>query len=361
MGKLVYVNPAVARFVGLSINSIIKKRVHDLDIDKRFVEYVEQTLSNIKEEQQTVISEVKVSTGVDERIMEIKSIPELNDDRELESVLFVSHDMTDFKKIEADIKDKNKKISDSINYAQRIQSSLLPDTQYIQNYFSRSFIFYRPKDVVSGDFPWFLKKDDILYVAAVDCTGHGVPGALLSFIGYFLLNNIVSADPNLSAAEIIEQLHQEVRKALKQDQEGSKGRDGMDIAFCKIEPEKQILDFCGAHRPLFLLREGELLEYQGSRKGIGGAPLPRRKEKEFENHSIEYISGDKIFIFSDGLPDQIGGPERKKFQPRRMREALTMDSGYTMAHFARYFPKTFYEWMGNEKQVDDVLLIGIEL
>lgn len=361
MGKLVYINPAVANFVGVPASEIIKKRVNDLEIDERFVDYLENTLNDIKVEQETIISEVKVSADGEERIMEIKSIPELNDDAELESVLFVAHDMTDFKKIEADIKDKNKKISDSINYAQRIQSSLLPDTHYIQNYFPRSFIFYRPKDVVSGDFPWFLKKDGILYVAAVDCTGHGVPGALLSFIGYFLLNNIVSADPNLSAAQIMEQLHQEVRKALKQDQEGSRGRDGMDVAFCKIDPENQILDYCGAHRPLFLLRDGELLEYQGTRKGIGGAPLPRKKEKEFENHVIDYQEGDKIFIFSDGLPDQLGGPNRKKLQPRRVREALTMDPNYTMAHFARYFPKTFYEWMGNEKQVDDVLLIGIEL
>ncbi len=361
MSKLVYVNPAVANFVGIPANNIIKKRVDDLDIDTRFVEYVNETLSRIKEEQETLISEVKVSVSGEERIMEIKGIPELNDEGDLESVLFVSHDMTEFKKIEADIKDKNKKISDSINYAQRIQSSLLPDTDYIQNFFPRSFIFYRPKDVVSGDFPWFLQKDGYLYVAAVDCTGHGVPGALLSFIGYFLLNNIVSADPELSAAEIMEQLHQEVRKALKQDQEGSKGRDGMDIAFCKIDRENRHLDFCGAHRPLFLVREGELLEFQGSRKGIGGAPLPKRKEKEFENHTINYHDGDKIFIFSDGLPDQLGGPDRKKFQPRRMREALTMDPNYTMAHYARFFPKTFYEWMGDEKQVDDVLLIGIEL
>ncbi|MDK2841976.1 MAG: hypothetical protein PWQ17_1481, partial [Anaerophaga sp.] len=189
----------------------------------------------------------------------------------------------------------------------------------------------------------------------------GVPGALLSFIGYFLLNNIVSADPTLSSDRIMEQLHQEVRKTLKQDQEGSSGRDGMDIAFCKIEPEKHLLDYCGAHRPLFLLRDGELLEYQGTRKGVGGAPLPRRKEKEFENHLIEYKEGDKIFIFSDGLPDQPGGPDRKKFQLKGVREALTKDPNYTMAHFARFFPKIFYEWMGNEKQVDDVLLIGIEL
>jgi PAS domain S-box-containing protein len=361
MGKLVYVNPAVAEFVEIPAAEIVKKRVSELEIDTRFVEYVEEALDTIKNEQKTLISEVKVEIGGHERIMEIKGIPELNDDADLESVLFVSHDMTEFKKIEADIKDKNKKISDSINYAQRIQSSLLPDTNYLQNYFPRSFIFYRPKDVVSGDFPWFLEKDGILYVAAVDCTGHGVPGALLSFIGYFLLNNIVSADPHLSAAEIMEQLHQEVRKALKQDQEGSNGRDGMDIAFCKVEKDKNILDYCGAHRPLFLVREGELLEYQGTRKGIGGAPLPRKKEKEFENHVIEYQEGDKVFIFSDGLPDQLGGPDRKKFQPRRMREALTLDPNYTMAHYARYFPKVFYEWMGTEKQVDDVLLIGIEL
>jgi serine phosphatase RsbU (regulator of sigma subunit) len=223
-------------------------------------------------------------------------------------------------------------------------------------------MFYRPKDVVSGDFPWFKEKDGIYYVAAVDCTGHGVPGALISLIGHFLLNNIVNiSDNHFSSAEILNRLHLEVRKSLRQDQEGATGRDGMDLALCKIDTEKQIIEYAGAHRPLYYLHENELTEYSGSRKAIGGIPLAKKIEKDFENNIIEYKKGDKFFIFSDGMPDQLGGNERKKYQSKRIREILTEHSGESMAFFAKMFSKDFYDWMGHEKQVDDVLLIGIEL
>ena len=362
-GKLIYVNPAVSTFIDVPASELIKKRISELKIDPRFIEFVKESLITIRDENKQIISEITISSTEGERVMEIKGIPEFNDENELESVLFVAHDITQIKIIEQEIKEKNKKISDSINYAQRIQSSILPDTNLLQQFFPRSFIFYRPKDVVSGDFPWFFKKDDVYYIAAVDCTGHGVPGALLSFIGYFLLNNIVNTDKNYTAAEILDKLHFGVRKNLKQDQEGANGRDGMDLALCKITPDKNELQFAGAHRPLYLVRDGELLEFKGTRKGIGGTPLPRRVEKDFENNIIRYKKGDKIFIFSDGLPDQTGGTgeRKKKYQARRIREALVEDPSHTMAYYSRFFPKDFFDWMGNEKQVDDVLLIGIEL
>ncbi len=360
-GKIVYANPAVAKFIGLSTNEITKKRISELYIDERFIEFVNEVLMRVKKENGQINEEIELSSNDITQIMQIKAIPELNEDKILESVLFVAHDMTEIKKIEQEIKEKNKKISDSINYAQRIQTSILPDTNFIQRHFPRSFIFYRPKDVVSGDFPWFVKKDETFYVAAVDCTGHGVPGALLSFIGYFLLNNIVNIDNGFNAANILELLHQGVRTTLKQNEEGNNGRDGMDLALCKIDKEKKTIQFAGAHNPLYLLRKGELIEYKGSRKGIGGKPLLKKKEKDFENHEIPYEDGDKIFIFSDGLPDQLGGERRRKYQTKRIKEALTESPDYTMAHFSRHFSSSFYEWMGEEKQVDDVLLIGIEL
>ncbi len=360
-GKLVYSNPAVGNFIGLATSEITKKRITDLNIDERFIDFVNNVLIQIKQKQEQIIDEIKITSPNGEKIMQIKSIPEFNDDRVLESVLFVAHDMTELKRIEQEIKEKNKKISDSINYAQRIQTSILPDTEFIQRHFPRSFIFYRPKDVVSGDFPWFVKKDNIFYVAAVDCTGHGVPGALLSFIGYFLLNNIVNIDDNFNAAKILDLLHEGVRSTLKQNEEGNNGRDGMDLALCKIDKENKTIQFAGAHNPLYLLRKGELIEYKGSRKGIGGKPLRKKIEKDFENNEIEYQDGDKIFIFSDGLPDQLGGEKRRKYQSKRIREALTEKEDLTMAHFARHFSEDFYRWMGDEKQVDDVLLIGIEL
>jgi len=360
-GKLVYVNPSVADFVGIQAADLVKKRVTELNIDERFKNYMLDSLKQIRAEEKQIISEVEIEAAETTLIMEIKAIPELNEDKDLESVLFVAHDMTEFKKIEQEIKEKNKKISDSINYAQRIQTAILPDTNILQEFFPRSFIFYRPKDVVSGDFPWMFKKDNFFYIAAVDCTGHGVPGALLSFIGYFLMNNIVNASHSLTAAELLDNLHLEVRKTLRQDQEGSNGRDGMDLALVKIDLESNEMQFAGAHNPLYYITEGELNVYKGSRKGIGGKPLARKVEKDFENNSIQYKKGDQFFIFSDGLPDQVGGPKGRKYQSKRIREALEIEPNQTMAHFERHFTSDFYDWMGDCKQVDDVLLIGIEL
>ena len=360
-GKLVYVNPKVADFVGIRAIGLIKKRVSELAVDERFKSYMLESLKQIRSEEKQIISEIEIEAGETTLIMEIKAIPEFNEDKDLESVLFVAHDMTEFKKIEQEIKEKNKKISDSINYAQRIQTAILPDTNVLQEYFPRSFIFYRPKDVVSGDFPWMFKKDNHFYIAAVDCTGHGVPGALLSFIGYFLMNNIVNASHSMTAAELLDGLHLDVRRTLRQDQEGSNGRDGMDLALVKIDLESNELQFAGAHNPLYYMSDGELSVYKGSRKGIGGKPLAKKIEKDFENNVLRYKKGDQFFIFSDGLPDQVGGPKGRKYQSKRIREALELGSDRTMAHFESHFTNDFYDWMGEFKQVDDVLLIGIEL
>jgi PAS domain S-box-containing protein len=361
LGKMVYVNPAAAEFMGLDEGSMMKHRISDLDIDQNFIDFVKTTLKNIKTNLQHVIAELEVEMNDKVNIVEIKAIPELGDEDELESVLFVVHDVTEIKRIEQEVKEKNKKISDSINYAQRIQTAILPDTGLLQQFFPRSFVFYRPKDVVSGDFPWFFHYGDVYYVAAVDCTGHGVPGALLSFIGYFLLNNIVNAGRDLDAAHILDELHAAVRSTLKQDKDGANGRDGMDLALCRIDTSSRELQFAGAHRPLYFVRDGVLTEYKGTRKGIGGIPLAKKPESDFELNTIEYQPGDRLFIFSDGLPDQLGGDDKRKYQAKRIREALEMENQPSMQGLARHFMQDFYDWMGDEKQVDDVLLIGIEL
>jgi len=291
--------------------------------------------------------------------MSFAAIPEFNEN-ELETILFVGHDVTEAKRIEHEIQDKNKKIEDSINYAQRIQSSILPDIRTVREYLPKSFIYYKPRDVVSGDFPWFFTRGNDIYIAVVDCTGHGVPGALLSFVGYFLLNNIVDRDREIKASEVCDLLHFGVRKTLKQDSEEAEARDGMDIAFCKINPIDKELQFAGAHRPLYLLRDGELLEYKGDRKAIGGIPHRKKEEENFTNYAIRYKRGDKFFFFSDGLPDQLGGPEDKKYSPKRIREMILENKDLPIEKYSNLFADDFEQYKGKGKQIDDVLLIGIE-
>ena len=365
VGQFFYANPVVKFYTGLEPKDVINKTLNEVELSEILFNYFRSAIEQIKKDPTKSTSEITIEAyneeGVaEEHIMSFVAIPEFNDN-ELETILFVGHDITEAKRIELEIQDKNRKISDSINYALRIQTSILPDNELIQEFLPNSFIFYMPKDVVSGDFPWFMTKGDDIYIAAVDCTGHGVPGALLSFIGYFLLNNVVDHDEEHTAASITDQLHYMVRKTLKQDHTNAEARDGMDIAFCKINQKKKELQYAGAHRPLYMLRGEELIEYKGDRKAIGGIPHRKKPEKPFQNHVINYEPGDRFFFFSDGLPDQLGGPETKKFSPRRIREHIVEQRGISIAQFHEFITNDFHSWMEGNKQVDDVLLIGIEL
>jgi PAS domain S-box-containing protein len=362
-GHFFYANPIVEDYFGVEARLVINKTIDELNMAEELHDFFKTTLKQLKQKSEKMNHEIKLPIKLGEkvsfRIMSFDAIPEYNEN-ELETVLFVGHDITEAKRIELEIQEKNKKIEDSINYAQRIQSSILPDNKLIRDFFPKSFIYYKPRDVVSGDFPWFFQHSDNIFIAAVDCTGHGVPGAMLSFIGYFLLNNIVDNDKDLNAGEICDMLHNGVRVTLKQDREDASGRDGMDIALCKINLKKKELHYAGAHRPLYLLRKGELIEYKGDRKAIGGIPLGNKVEQGFTDYVINLLTGDKVFFFSDGLPDQLGGPEHKKYSPGRIRSIIMDNMGYSMTQYYEFFIQDFEEWKGENKQIDDVLLIGIE-
>ena len=362
-GMFFYANPVVEDYIGVKSIELMNKTIQDVQMPETLLEYFKVTLVEIKstpnKRNNQITIPIQLGEKMVERIMSLDAIPEFNEN-ELETVLFVGHDITEAKRIELEIADKNRKIEDSINYAQRIQSAILPDNDFIHEYLPKSFIFYKPRDVVSGDFPWFFKRDETIYIAVVDCTGHGVPGALLSFVGYFILNNIVDHEREYTAAEVCDLLHNGVRHTLKQNREDAQGRDGMDIALVKYDPRKKEIHYSGAHRPLYLLRNGELIEFKGDRKAIGGIPLGNKPEKNFTDYPIDLMPGDKIFFFSDGLTDQLGGAEFKKFSPARVRDLIVANQNFSMQEYHKFFEEEFFTWKGNEKQIDDVLLIGIE-
>jgi PAS domain S-box-containing protein len=363
VGQFFYANPTVKNFMGMEPKDLINKTLNEITISDILFNYFRETIETIKSYPNKTNNELTIPAIIDdvscERIMSFAAIPEFNEN-ELETILFVGHDITEAKQIELEIQDKNRKIEDSINYAQRIQSSILPDIRTVRESLPKSFIYYKPRDVVSGDFPWFFRRGDDIFIAAVDCTGHGVPGALLSFVGYFLLNSIVDHDIKFAASEICDKLHFGVRKTLKQEMEDAEARDGMDIAFCKISHKEKEVQFAGAHRPLYLLRNGELTEFKGDRKAIGGIPHRKKEEENFTNYVIQYKRGDKVFFFSDGLPDQLGGPEDKKYSPKRIRELISENNNLPIEKYSNLFAADFEKWKGEGKQIDDVLLIGIE-
>ena len=362
-GKIFYANPVAEEFLRVGRRYLVGNYINKVDIHPDIRDIFINSLKRVQENPEKIQFETvfPLKDSDEEKIVMFNVIPEFNEVNELETVLFVAHDITDQKKIQLELEKKNKSITESINYAHRIQSAIIPDIQRIRSYLPKSFMFYLPRDVVSGDIPWFYADENYIYLAAVDCTGHGVPGALLSFIGYFLLNNIVSTKPELNAGQILDLLHQEVRKTLRQDSEDAEARDGMDIAFCKIDYKNNKLSYAGAHRPLYYLRnDGEFIQYKATLKAIGGIPRKGRIEKPFTNYDIDFQSGDKIFIFTDGYADQIGGPDGKKYKNKRIREMIMQHKDSNIFKFYELFKQDFFRWKGNYKQIDDVLLIGVE-
>lgn len=360
-GIFFYANPVVKKYTDIEPSALINKNLNEVDFHPQIKVSLNEAIQIVKETHEKHDTEVTFPTNFGDRIMQVNAIPEFSDDnKELETILLVAHDITEQKMAEMEIQEKNKSITESINYAKRIQNSILPNTKFIQEYLPNSFILYRPREVVSGDFPWFFKKGDDLFIAAVDCTGHGVPGALLSFIGYFTLNNVVDHYDNINAGQILDKVHEGVRTTLKQDRIDSEARDGMDMALCKINLKKNILEFAGAHRPLYLTRGKELIQYKGSHKAIGGIPLGKKQEEDFENHLINLEAGDRVFFFSDGFPDQVGGDSGRKYQTNRMREVLLNNTEATIFEHEKILNDDLEAYRGNYKQVDDILLIGIE-
>lgn len=360
MGQIYYINPTIKSYFDMDAKALQNQTVAASMLPSSLVEFLMASIEKIGESKEKIEDEITFESNFGKTIMHISAIPEFNEN-ELETILFVSHDITEAKRIEMEIQEKNRNITESINYAQRIQSSILPDNRLIRKYLPNSFIFYLPRDVVSGDFPWmFIKNEHTIYVAAVDCTGHGVPGALLSFIGYFILNNTVDRDRDMSAGEVLDVLHSEVRTTLKQDRVDADARDGMDIALCKIDLKNNVLEFAGAHRPLYLLRNNELQEFKGDRRAIGGIPSAKKAEMPFVNHTIQLQPKDRVFIFSDGLPDQVNDTDKKKYSAARIREHIVGNAGMPIKEHHEFFNTDFLAYKGEQKQIDDILLIGIE-
>lgn len=263
------------------------------------------------------------------------------------------------------ISEQNKDITDSINYAQKIQQALLPSSESIRNLFPNSFIFFQPRNVVSGDFYWASAHKDSAIIAAVDCTGHGVPGAFMSMIGNTLLNQIVNESEIIRPAEILFHLCDEVIKSLKQTGASGESRDGMDIALCTLKPlsktaenRNYLLEFSGANNPLIVIKQGVLTEYKGDKQPIGiysGTPKP------FSSLSLELESGDLIYLYSDGYADQFGGPQNKKFKYSQLKELLVTIAKLPMHDQCERLKTQFENWKANNEQVDDVLVIGIKI
>ncbi len=253
---------------------------------------------------------------------------------------------------------QKRQITDSIEYASRIQTAILPPVDYIATVIPDHFIFYKPRDIVSGDFYWITHKEGKTIVAVVDCTGHGVPGAFMSMLGFAFLNEIVNKETELRANEILNQLRDNVKLSLHQTGKENEAKDGMDIALCIIDPKENKLQYAGAYNPLYLIRNNELISLKADRMPIGIHIL---EKESFTNHEIDILKGDMIYIFTDGYIDQFGGPNTAKFKITPFKEMLISMRDKSMSEQKRILETEFDNWKGDKEQIDDVLVMGIKV
>jgi serine phosphatase RsbU (regulator of sigma subunit) len=256
-------------------------------------------------------------------------------------------------KAELEIREKN--ITDSLIYAQRIQEALLPSESYFRKHFEGSFIFFKPKDIISGDFYWIGEKGDKVFVVAADCTGHGVPGALMSMIGLEILDKAINIDNIEIPSGILAVLNKALEKTFSREKNiGTIIRDGMDIGLCVIDKRRKKINYAGAFFPLYLIRNNSLIEIKGDKIIIGMNP----EGISYTDNELDLMEDDILYIFSDGYVDQFGGSENKKFMYRRFRYLLLTIHSFPVNDQKAILDENIRTWMGRSTQIDDMMVIG---
>lgn len=324
-------------FVLIVIGARTKKRANNKLIKQK--EEIEKQNSELTK----VNSEINAQNAeIEKRNTELSSINKVLDNQRLELEI------------------RNKEITDSIHYAKRLQTAILPPNSLVEKLLPDAFVLYLPKDIVSGDFYWIEQKDGRTYFAAVDCTGHGVPGALVSMVGHNGLHRAVHEFGMITPAEILDKLNELVLEALYENSE-QEINDGMDIALCMIEPNSNQLQFAGAYNPLYILppagSDAELVEIKGDKQPIG--PSPHRKP--FTNHVISVEPGSSVYVFSDGYYDQFGGVKGKKLKSGGFKKLLISLHEANMRTQNEQLGSAFIEWRGDNEQIDDVCVIGVRV
>lgn len=252
---------------------------------------------------------------------------------------------------------KHTEIKDSINYAKRIQNALLQGEEYLNLMLPDHFIFFQPKDVVSGDFYWGKNFDKHYYLSITDCTGHGVPGGFMSVLGIAMLNEITRSKKNISPSDMLDVLRQKIILELAQNSERESNKDGMNTVVLKVNKETNHMRYAGAYHSILIIRDGKLIELKTDKEPIGFTYIMT----PFTNHEYQLLKGDLVYLYSDGYADQFGGEKGKKFKSRNFKELLLSIHSKTMVEQKQIITKQFNIWKGKEEQVDDVTVLGMRI
>lgn len=356
-GEIEWCNAGLTRLLGYTLEDLKQKgnSLEEISASTEIKSLIHQSIENKKP---STYQALNITKDGRRRWMQSTLTPILNEGGNIKKLVVIDMDVTERKQIDDEIKQKNENITASINYAKRIQQAILPSRELVRTYIPDSCVFFNPKNIVSGDFYWVhLLDDHQVLIAAVDCTGHGVPGAFMSIIGFNLLEQLVKGQQVYEPALILNNLRKEVIKALKQTNEIGMVKEGMDIALCKINYKSMELEYAGAHNSLYLIRNGILTETKADQRSIGIT----FDNHQFLNHKIKLEKGDCFYIFTDGYADQKGGPKKEKFFYQPFRKLLLDIHQLNMAEQEQKLEKVISEWKGNKEQIDDILVIGVRV
>lgn len=369
--KFTYANRAAEEIFNVSKGQLTGKSVRDFTTKEQYELIQKQTEKRKIGNKDVYEIEINWQNG-EKRTLIVTATPQYNAEGKIIGAQGIFQDITERIKLIDElrkakdraenayqiIEQKNRKITDSIEYAQDIQQAMFPSEEMLEIFFPDSFILYKTKDIVSGDFPWIYFKDNMNFIAAVDCTGHGVPGAFMSMLGNGLLNQAVSEHKLYRPADILKDINNGIFKMIQS--EGKKNiSDGMDIALCTIDFVNKKLEFSGAFRPLYIFRNKELIQIKGDISPIGY--YYNQNIQNFTNHEIDFLEGDTVYIFSDGYAHQNGGPKNKKLGTKRLKEILHNIQELSMSEQKRALEEEWEKWKGEQEQLDDVIMIGIKL
>lgn len=291
------------------------------------------------------------------KTLEVQELNENLEHKVKERTAEVSRQRDELEEQKVTLERMNKEMRDSINYARNIQEAMLPEENNMSLFLRNNYFkVFMPRDVVSGDFHWLAYKDDRVLLAVADCTGHGVPGAFMSMLGKSSLDAIVNEKNIYQPGSILTELQNSIYHSL-----GTNAADGMDVALCSFDFKNRKVTFAGAQRPFYFVRGGEVNVVKGDKKPIGGSVKHYKEKREYKDHEIDMLPGDMFYMTSDGYPDQFGGPEGRKFTTRRFKTMISEIYNLPTPEQGEKVSKAFLDWKGEERQIDDILVIGVKM
>lgn len=354
--ELEWVNDTFAHTTGMSMEEFKKQRgktLFEMSSHPNVEELIEECIT-----QKTGQSYESVNTTrhLGNRWFQSMISPIFDEHGKIKNIMVIDSDITALKSIEEDLRQRNKDILDSISYAKRLQDAILPPISEVKKRFPESFVLYKPKDIVAGDFYWMeqLNSDTVL-IAACDCTGHGVPGAMVSVVCSNALKRALNEFKIRNAGQLLDKTRELVLETFEKSE--SEVQDGMDISFCAVNLKDKTIEWSGANNPLWYVRNGQLIEIHGDKQPIG----KQIGQKPFTTHILNMQKGDLIYLFTDGYADQFGGPLGKKFKYKQFQEKLLSISALSMDKQKQVLEETLDSWKGQLEQVDDILVVGIRL